>query len=207
MTTPIDSIREYCEKYGMRKTADLLPSKSSTSNVELEQIFFETETKKADVLKSLGIVFKGNAERDELRKRIRNMDESHVKKSKPKKERKEKRQDEEEQDKIPEGFLTLLDELALDRKDAEVLYKNKDQWKFVKSDRKIFCTEQGTELNHFFNGRGRNDSKNRLTVYILHQEFHANLSIRFGRCPDSTILALFTEKLFPHRIFNFNFYY
>ena len=75
------------------------------------------------------------------------MEESHIKsksKSKQKKERKDRMKDVEEEDKIPEGFLTLLDELALDRKDAEVLYKNKDQWKFVKSDRKIFCTEQGT---------------------------------------------------------------
>jgi len=150
MTTPIDSIRQYCAKYGLRKTVDLLPTKESKSNVELEELFRETETKKVDVMKSLGIVFKGNSERDELRKRIRNMEESHVEKSKPKtkpkKERKEKRQDGEEEEKIPEGFLTLLDELALDRKDAEVLYKNKEQWKFVKSDRKIFCTEQGCKF-------------------------------------------------------------
>jgi hypothetical protein len=67
-------------------------------------------------------------------------------KKKPKEESKEKGKDVEEEDKIPEGFLALLDELALDRKDAEVLYKNKDQWKFVKSDRKIFCTEHGCKF-------------------------------------------------------------
>ena len=146
MATPIDSIREYCVKYGLGKTAELLPNGESKSNVELEKLFRETETKKVDVMKSLGIVFKGNKQRDELRKRIRNMEEcTEVKsKKKPKEERKEKRKDAQEEDKIPEGFLTLLDELALDRKDAEVLYKNKDQWKFVKSDRKIFCTELGT---------------------------------------------------------------
>jgi len=155
MATPIDSIREYCVKYGLGKTAELLPTGESKSTVDLEKLFRETETKKVDVMKSLGIVFKGNKQRDELRKRIRNMEECHEQKYKkrPKEEWKENDQKRkyakeanEKVDKIPEGFLTLLDELALDRKDAEVLYKNKDQWKFVKSDRKIFCTEQGCKF-------------------------------------------------------------
>jgi len=150
MAKPIDSIREYCVKYGLEKTAELLPTGESKSNVELEKIFRPTKEKKVNAMKGLGIVFKGNAQRDELRKRIRNMEECHELKIKkrPKVEKKEKKNDveEEEEDQIPEGFLVLLDELALDRKDADVLYKNKDQWKFVKSDRKIFCTETGCKF-------------------------------------------------------------
>merc|ERR1712130_347627 len=94
-------------------------------------------------MKSLGIVFKGNAARNALRKRIRDMEKTHIETKKPKKERKEKHKDEEEEDKIPEGFLALLDSLALDRENAEILFKNKDQWKFVRSEQKIFCTEPG----------------------------------------------------------------
>jgi len=129
----------------LEKTAGLLPAGNSSGNVELEELFPEKETKKIDVMKRLGIVFKGNAKQNELRKRIRNMEDNvETESKKPKKERKETRMiPVEDEDRIPEGFLKLLDELALDRKDAEILYKNKDQWKFVKSDRKIFCAEKG----------------------------------------------------------------
>ena len=141
MANPIGSIRQYCLKYGLEKTAGLLPGVNSSGNVELEELFPEKKTKKVDVMKRLGIVFKGNAKQNELRKRIRNMEDC-VESKKPKKERKETRNGVDE-DKVPEGFLTLLDELALDRKDAKILYNNKNQWKFVKSERKIFCAEKG----------------------------------------------------------------
>merc|ERR1712226_953646 len=51
-------------------------------------------------MKSLGIVFKGNKQRDELRKRIRNMEECTEVKSKkrPKEQRKEKGKDAEGKD-------------------------------------------------------------------------------------------------------------
>jgi len=146
MSNPTSSIRQYCLKYGFGKTARLLPEEKSSENVELEDLFQETAKKKVDVMKSLGIVFKGNAERNALRKRIRNMEETHIETKQPKEDRKEKKTDWKEEDKIPEGFLKLLDSLALDRKDAEILFKKKDQWKFVKSDRKILCSEQGCKF-------------------------------------------------------------
>ena len=83
MATPILSIREYCVKYGLIETAGLIPHGQSSSNVKLEELFDEKETKKAndDLMKSLGIVFKGNAERDDLRKRIRNRARQFVRES------------------------------------------------------------------------------------------------------------------------------
>jgi len=147
MANPIGSIRKYCLKYGLEKTAGLLPAGNSSGNVELEELFPEKETKKIDVMKRLGIVFKGNAKQNELRKRIRNMEDNvETESKKPKKERKETRIRVEDDDKIPESFLKLLGELALDRKDAEILYRSKDQWKFVKSDRKIFCADKGCKF-------------------------------------------------------------
>jgi hypothetical protein len=41
----------------------------------------------------------------------------------------------------------LLDELKLDRKEAEEFYKNKEKWTYVKSDRKIYCTVKGNQTN------------------------------------------------------------
>ena len=49
--------------------------------------------------------------------------------------------------KIPEKFLLLLDELCIDRKNAEKFYNNKNDWTFVKSDRKIFCAKIGCEFS------------------------------------------------------------
>ena len=50
---------------------------------------------------------------------------------------------------IPESFLLLMDELCLDRKDALKFYENPDQWAYVKSDRKIYCTKKGNRNNVF----------------------------------------------------------
>jgi len=120
-------------------------------------------------MKSLGIVFKGNAERDEQRKRIRNMEEFQCTRKRPNNGKKMtyKRKQWEQPNtgngtahhgssswtshhgcltKIPAGFFTLLDEIGLDRKDAEDLYKNKEQWKFIESARKINCTERGCKF-------------------------------------------------------------
>lgn len=47
------------------------------------------------------------------------------------------------ENKIPKEFLILMDELKLDRKDARKYYENKEEWTYVKSDRKIFCTVKG----------------------------------------------------------------
>ena len=152
MTAPINSIRKYCMKYGLGKTAALLPSEESTSNVNLEKLFRQTEAKKVDPMKSLGIVFKRKAEREEQRKRIRDMEVCEP--APPRKSRKteESRKNKRISDivpceEIPEGFLTMLDELGLDRNGAQNHYANeslKGQWKFIEKATKIYCTEPGS---------------------------------------------------------------
>merc|ERR1712130_38906 len=126
-------------------------------------------------MKSLGIVSKGNAERDEQRKRIRNMEEYHEDQNMENPKRKRPNNGEKmtykrkqwEQNtgtgtphhgssslishhgcvaKIPAGFLTLLDEIGLDQTDAEDLYKNKEQWKSIESARMINCTARGCKF-------------------------------------------------------------
>ena len=83
----------------------------------------------------------------DLRKRLRDIDitEENVKVKKSKKENsKVKKQSPiKKEEEIPEQFLILLDELRLDRKDAKLLFENRDHWAYVKSDRQIFCIERG----------------------------------------------------------------
>ena len=45
---------------------------------------------------------------------------------------------------IPESFLSLMDDLCIDRKDARKFFENPNEWTFIKSDRKIFCPQTGT---------------------------------------------------------------
>ena len=47
---------------------------------------------------------------------------------------------------IPDTFLTLLDELGLDKNKAKLFYENKDQWTYVKSDKLIYCANRGNFL-------------------------------------------------------------
>lgn len=53
---------------------------------------------------------------------------------------------------IPEMFLLLLDELGLARKDAKLLYENKEKWRYVKSDMQLYCADKGKLV--FFNLAG-----------------------------------------------------
>ena len=48
--------------------------------------------------------------------------------------------------KIPKAFLSLMDELCIDRKNARMFFENPNEWSYIKSDRKIFCTKQGNSL-------------------------------------------------------------
>jgi len=70
--------------------------------------------------------------------------EEKIKKSKTEKSKAAKKEQSiKNKQEIPEQFLTLLDELRLDRKDAKLLFENREHWAYVKSDRQIFCVERG----------------------------------------------------------------
>lgn len=44
---------------------------------------------------------------------------------------------------IPESFLSLMDDLCIDRKDARKFFENPKECTFIKSDRKILCPQIG----------------------------------------------------------------
>ena len=66
-----------------------------------------------------------------FRKRLRDMDitDEKVKKAKTEKSKTVKKEKSiKNKQEIPEQFLTLLDELRLDRKDANLLFENREHW-------------------------------------------------------------------------------
>ena len=71
---------------------------------------------------------------------MNNADTKSSKIKKPKKNKLEKRGTDET---VPESFLSLMDELCLNRKDALKYFQNPDQWDYVRSDRQIYCTKKG----------------------------------------------------------------
>ena len=149
----LSAIRQYCLNNGFTKTAKKI--KTVPLNVDqsetIENVFekyFEKKNKSKIFTKTgLGFSIKLPVGQMGLRKRLRDIDitEEKVKVKTSKKEiskaKKEKSVKKEQQ--IPEQFLILLDELRLDRKDAKLLFENREHWAYVKSDRKIFCIEKG----------------------------------------------------------------
>lgn len=129
-------IREYCRENGYSNTEHLLrPKITASTNKKLTAIFEKYFQSKNPSTSGLSFTFTLANKRKELRKRISTMNEPTVK---PKKRKKLN-----EEDKIPKDFLCLLDELGLDRKNALTWYENKEQWNYIKSDRKIYCTVKG----------------------------------------------------------------
>lgn len=133
-------IARYCKSQNFESTLKSL----NTSNIKkLEEqnlsLIFEKYFNKHNDAKGLSFIFNLQTKRSELRKRLLAPSSDHTVTQKMKKRKcvKERKSD------VPDEFLTLLDELALDRKDAKLLYENKDQWAFVKSDRLTFCSERG----------------------------------------------------------------
>ena len=141
----LTAIRQYCVNNGFTKTAKKIPA----PNIKLEdcddiEILFTKylKTENVDSKPKSGLGFKINLD---WRKRIRAVDitEEKVKSKKPKKVKVKKEKLTDDGKEIPEQFLLLLDELRLDRKDAKLLFENREHWAYVKSDRQIFCVEQG----------------------------------------------------------------
>ena len=147
------AISSYCKKNNLQKTFKALnlitneidnQKKGDLSIVEMFEKYFAKKHEGEE----LSFTFNLQNKQSQLRKRLLDQSVQTVVKKKVRVRRaKDRKQD------IPDNFLLLLDELGLDRKKAKLLYENKDQWAFIKSDRLIYCTERGTfsstEINCF----------------------------------------------------------
>lgn len=139
------AIGRYCKSQHFAKTfksvTQLTGKRDLTQNPEKQSLtlIFETYFKNHNNDKTLSFTFNLQTKRSELRKRLLapSSNQTVTQNRKKRKYVKDRKSD------VPDEFLTLLDELALDRKDAKLLYENKDQWAFVKSDRLTFCSERG----------------------------------------------------------------
>ena len=138
----LDAICSYCKNQNFQKTLKALYRATDITNkddeaeedtvVKIFQKCFKIRTKRD----GLSFTFNLSNKRSQLRKRLLDIDHRPVgtKKMKVIKTRKND---------IPEMFFLLLDELGLDKKEAQLLYENKDQWSYVKSDMKLYCAVSG----------------------------------------------------------------
>ena len=97
---------------------------------------FETHFVKHE-RKKLTFTYNSQNKRSQLRKRLLDQSDHTVNRKVKVRRGKERKND------IPDSFLLLLDQLGLDRKKAKLLYENKDQWSYVKSDMQLYCVEIG----------------------------------------------------------------
>ena len=146
----LNAVRQYCVNNGFSKTAKEIEQSVNVEESEsIENVFdkyFEKENKPKIFTKTgLGFSFKLPTGRMDLKKRLRdiNITEENVKVKRSRKESPKVKTSLKKEQKIPEKFLILLDELRLDRKDAKLLFENREHWAYVKSDRQIFCVEKG----------------------------------------------------------------
>ena len=144
----LNAVRQYCLNNGFSKTAKKIktPDVKVEDSESIENVFDKYFAKENRQKTGLGFTIKRLGQMD-FRKRLRQVDIT-VEKIKPKKAKKEsmeikKEKLKDDEKEIPEQFLLLLDELRLDRKDAKLLFENREHWAYVKSDRQIFCVEQG----------------------------------------------------------------
>ena len=144
------SIRTFCRKINYHGTSQAMKNDLENSSIDLESVFskfFEKKLEKRDKSK-LSFSFKVNNQqskwKNELKKRLANMNDISPKKVKNDSAKKLKTAIiKTSKAKIPETFLQLLDELCIDRKNARKFFENPKEWTFVKSDRKIFCISPG----------------------------------------------------------------
>ena len=141
------AISSYCKENSLQNTfnaltlaANEIDHHEKEGDLSVANMFEKYFAKELDA-EGLSFTFNLPNNRSKLRKRLL---DSPVQNTKVKVARgKDKNSND-----VPNSFLLLLDELGLDRKKAKMLYENKDQWVFVKSDRLIFCTEPGTFSSH-----------------------------------------------------------
>ena len=136
----LDAVGLYCKTQNFQKTLTALyrATDNNKKSADLSEIF-EKYFNKQNGRQGLSFTFNLQNRRSQLRKRLLdNPSEAKVSRKKIKLGSvKDAKND------IPDNFLLLLDELELDRKDAKLLYENKDQWTYVKSDRLLDCFVKG----------------------------------------------------------------
>ena len=136
----LDLIWQYCKKEKFTKTMNALnrTEKGSTRLLQLFERHFENNKQN-----ELSFTFTLNSERNNLRRRISEMDSAKGTQSRKKNKMEVKEEQKRKIEPVPEYFLQLLDELGLKREDARTLFDNKEKWVYAKSDRKIFCVKTG----------------------------------------------------------------
>jgi hypothetical protein len=139
-----DAIKKYCEKMKYFEAFGTMNNVESFSSENLQDMFENFYEGKCE--NKLSFTFTVSNKQSLLKKRLANMNEDENKSDKAPKTKRLKTSDESV--KIPESFLTLLDELCIDRKNAKLFYENPRQWTYVKSDRKIYCTKKGKYYKH-----------------------------------------------------------
>ena len=83
----------------------------------------------------------------QMRQRLNEKNEKDLQKAMPKVvKKKEKEERKKKEDEVPKFFVELIKELGFDKKDAKILFENKDKWTFIKSDRLIHCAQTGEFL-------------------------------------------------------------
>ena len=142
------AISFYCKENSLQKTFKALTlagneidhheKRGDLSVAKLFEKYFAKEHEG----EGLSFTFNLQNNRSQLRKRLLEQSVQTVVNKKAKVERVKERKND-----VPSSFLSLLDELGLDRKKATLLYENKDQWRYEKSDRLIYCTELGKFLS------------------------------------------------------------
>ena len=132
------AILKYCEVQKFPKTTNILNT-GNVSQICLEKIFSSFFSKVPE--NKLSFTFKASNSQSLLKKRVSDMNVAECK-TKIHKSEKVKSGNQ-----IPESFLSLMDELCIDREKAEMFFKNSNQWTYIKSDRIIFCTKKGISKN------------------------------------------------------------
>ena len=143
----LNAISSYCNQHNFQKTLKSLNEATGTtaknyndqehSVLNIFEKYFTNEHEE----EGLSFTFNLQNKRSQLRNRLLEQSVQTVVNKKAKVGRVKERKNE-----VPDSFLLLLDELGLDRKKAKLLYENKDQWRYEKSDRLIYCTEHGIFL-------------------------------------------------------------
>jgi len=149
----LDAIRQYCLNNGFSKTAKEITTSVNFDESQTIKNFFDKYFEKENerkVFTKTGLGFSINlpARQRGCRKRLRDIDITEekvkVKKSKKESSKVKNKNSIKNGEEIPDQFYMLLDELRLDRKDAKLLFENREHWAYVKSDRQIFCIHRGT---------------------------------------------------------------
>ena len=142
----LDAIWHYCNSQNCPKTSMAL-RRDETSKVQKLTNVFRKHFKPDPDSGGLSFNFKLSNDRQKLRKRIQNSTSTMCTSSKPKLTKESVRK---ESSTVPKYFISILNELGFDLKDARKLFENKDKWTCLKSDRLVFCAEKGCEFSAIF---------------------------------------------------------